>query len=208
VNEASRPQPSRSGSRLQAVLAAALLSGRGAARCTRRARCGRGSAAPGPGPDPLKRFVAWWAGEPELALQQHYVELFDLHKRCGLYLTNYGDGDRRARGQTLLRLKRLYRAAGLPLENCELPDYLPVMLEFAASAPDRRGTIVLREHRVALELLRSSLRERATPYADLLDAVCLALGEPSVADRARTSSWAPPAHRPSSWGWSRWPRRR
>jgi nitrate reductase delta subunit len=85
----------------------------------------------------------------------------------------------------LLRLKRLYRAAGLPLEGSELPDYLPVMLEFAAAAPQGRGEIVLREHRAALELVRRSLHERGTPYADLVEAVCLTVGEPSAADRAR-----------------------
>lgn len=133
----------------------------------------------------LRRFCEWWLAEEPLALQQRYVETFDLAKRCGLYMTFVGEGDRRQRGASLLRLKRLYRAAGLPLEGSELPDFLPVMLEFAAAAPDRRGEIVLREHRAALELLREALRERGSPYASVLDAVCQALGEVSAADRAR-----------------------
>jgi nitrate reductase delta subunit len=133
----------------------------------------------------VRRFGAWWAAGDPLTLQQHYVETFDLDKRCGLYLTFYGEGDRRARGTALLRLKRLYRSAGLPLEGSELPDFLPVMLEFAADAPHRRGEIVLREHRAALELLRESLEQRGTPYADVLNAVCLTVGEASAADRAR-----------------------
>jgi nitrate reductase delta subunit len=133
----------------------------------------------------LQRFCAWWGHEDQLALQQHYVQTFDLDKRCGLYLTFYGEGDRRERGTALLRLKRLYRAAGLPLEGSELPDYLPVMLEFAAAAPSGQGTIVLREHRAALELVRLSLRERQTPYAEVLEGVCHTLGEISAADRAR-----------------------
>jgi nitrate reductase delta subunit len=137
------------------------------------------------GAEPLESFLDWWTGQEPLALQQHYVETFDLHKRSGLYVTFYGDGDRRERGPALLRLKRLYRAAGLPLETSELPDYLPVMLEFASDAPDGRGEIVLREHRAAIELIRHSLHERATPYALVLDAICLTLGEPSAADRAR-----------------------
>jgi len=133
----------------------------------------------------LERFCDWWCGCDPLVLQQDYVETFDLEKRCGLYLTFYGEGDRRERGMALLRLRKLYRAAGLPQEDGELPDFLAVMLEFAASAPAGRGELVLREHRPALELVRASLRERSTPYADVLDAVCTALGEPSAADRAR-----------------------
>jgi nitrate reductase delta subunit len=143
-----------------------------------------------PGAGALGRFCEWWTVADPLAVQQHYVETFDLDKRCGLYLTFYGEGDRRARGTALLRLKRMYRAAGLPLEGSELPDYLPVMLEFAAAAPRSQGEMVLREHRAALELLRRSLRERATPYAHVLDAVCLTVGEPSAADRARAIALA------------------
>jgi nitrate reductase delta subunit len=133
----------------------------------------------------LDRFCAWWAAIDPIALEQHYVETFDLDKHCGLYLTFFGEGDRRQRGVALLRLKRLYRAAGLPLEGSELPDYLPVMLEFAAASDRGRGALVLREHRAALELLRGSLHERGTPYAQVIDAVCLTVGEPTGADRER-----------------------
>jgi len=133
----------------------------------------------------LARFCEWWQTTERLALEQHYVHTFDLDKRCGLYLTFYGEGERRERGAALLRLKRLYRAAGLPLEGSELPDFLPVMLEFAATVPDRRGEIVLREHRAALELVRLSLHDRGTPYANVVDALCHTLGEISTADRAR-----------------------
>ncbi len=135
--------------------------------------------------DALRRFCDWWSETDPLAVAQHYVETFDLHKRSGLYLTFYGEGDRRERGMALLRLRKLYRAAGLPQEGSELPDYLPVMLEFAAAAPPGHGDVVMREHRAALELVRLSLRERESPYADLLDAVCLTLGDVSAADRAR-----------------------
>ena len=113
------------------------------------------------------------------------METLDLNKRSGLYLTFYGEGDKRERGTALLRLKRMYRAGGLPLQGTELPDYLPVMLEFAAAAPPGYGEVVLREHHAALELVRLSLRERESPYAHLIDAVCLTLGAPSAADRAR-----------------------
>ena len=133
----------------------------------------------------LERFCAWWCTQDGLALAQDYVQTFDLDKRCGLYLTFYGEGDRRERGTSLLRLRRLYRAAGLPQQDGELPDFLPVMLEFAALAPSGRGEVVLREHRAALELVLASLRERESPYADVLEAVSVTLGEPSAADRAR-----------------------
>jgi nitrate reductase molybdenum cofactor assembly chaperone NarJ/NarW len=132
----------------------------------------------------LGEFLDWWSSSDPLELAEHYVETFDLDKRSGLYLTFYGKGDKRERGQALVRLKRMYRASGLPLEGTELPDYLPVMLEFAAAAPAGRGDLVLREHRAALELVRIGLHERDDPYARVLDAVCLTLGEASAADLA------------------------
>lgn len=141
---------------------------------------GAGSAAAA-----LGRFCGWWGAEDPLALAQHYVETFDLDKRSGLYLTFYDQGDKRDRGQALLRLKRLYRASGLPLEGSELPDYLPVMLEFASCAPPGHGEVVLREHRAAIELVHESLRERGTPYHHVVGAVCELAGELTAGDRAR-----------------------
>ena len=131
----------------------------------------------------LERFFAWFVQTSPLELAQHYVQTFDLHKRSALYLTFYSLGDRRDRGLALLRLKQLYRAAGLPQEGSELPDYLPVMLEFAAAAPTGQGELVLREHRAALELVRLSVREQDSPYAHVLDAVCEQLGGLSAGER-------------------------
>lgn len=144
----------------------------------------------------LDRFLDWWLETDPLEVTRHYVETLDLNKRSGLYLTFYSDGDKRQRGAALLRLKQMYRSAGLPLEGSdELPDYLPVMLEFAAAAPDGRGELVLREHRAALELVRLSLRDLGSPYAEVLDAVCLTVGEASPTDRAmvgRLAASGPP----------------
>jgi nitrate reductase molybdenum cofactor assembly chaperone NarJ/NarW len=137
----------------------------------------------GPVAEPLGLFFAWFAQAPPLELAQHYVKTFDLHKRNGLYVTFYSHGDRRERGLVLLRLKKLYRAAGLPPEGPELPDYLPLMLEFAAAATPQHGELVLREHRPALEVIRLSLREQRSPYEHVLDAVCELVGGMSANER-------------------------
>jgi nitrate reductase delta subunit len=154
-------------------LIAARVELAAAARTLRRSRAA----------DALERFFAWWSAAPPLELARDYVQTFDLHKRCALYLTFYSLGDRRDRGLALLRLRKLYRAAGLPQEGSELPDYLPVMLEFAAHAPPGHGELVLSEHRAALELVRLSLREQNSPYAQVLDAVCEQLGGLSAGER-------------------------
>jgi len=138
-----------------------------------------------PQQEALERFCAYWAETTPTALAQTYVETFDLQKRSGLYLSFYLYGDTRQRGMALLRLKRLYRAAGLVLEGPELPDYLPAMLEFAAFAPPGYGETVLTEYRAGLALMQMSLRELDSPYAHLLDALCLGLPAMTLPDQER-----------------------
>jgi nitrate reductase delta subunit len=123
-------------------------------------------------------------------LARAYVETFDLHRRTSLYLTYYVHGDTRKRGMALLHLKRLYAAAGLEPATGELPDYLPLMLEFASLAPDGLGETLLREHRPALELLRRGLDEASSPYARLLEALTSGLPRLSPLDRERVRKLA------------------
>lgn len=123
----------------------------------------------------LALFARYLASGTPFELAQTYVETFDLRKRTSLYLTYYLHGDTRKRGMALLRLKRLYAAGGLEQSNGELPDYLPLVLEFAALAPEGVGETLLREQRPALELLRDGLHESESPYSHLLDAVCAGL---------------------------------
>ena len=121
----------------------------------------------------LAAFLAWLRATPPREVAEHYVETFDLRRRSALYLTYYRHGDTRRRGMALLAFKTAYRAAGLVPAGAELPDYLPVVLDFAAVAPG--GEDLLRRHRADLELLRRALHEAGTPYARLVDAVCAQL---------------------------------
>lgn len=152
----------------------------------------------GEGGPTLAPFWDWWRRTPLADRQAAYVETFDLDRRTSLHLTYYLHGDTRRRGMALLRMKRLYAAAGLPLADGELPDYLPAVLEFAAIAPDGYGETLVREHRLALELLRSRLRELESPWASALDAVCASLPGLGRIDRdrlARLRGEGPPDER-------------
>jgi nitrate reductase delta subunit len=142
----------------------------------------------------LERFVTGWTGS-QTALAARYVQTFDLRRRASLHLTYYAHGDTRERGMALLRLKKLYRAAGLPMDSYELPDHLPVMLAFAALAPPEQGEALLAEHRPAIELLRLSLHDLQSPYAHVLDAIAAGLPALTVTERgevARLAREGPP----------------
>lgn len=119
-----------------------------------------------------------------------YVETFDMRRRCSLHLTYYAYGDTRKRGMALLRFKHAYRQAGIEIDDSELPDYLPMVLEFAATVDHAQGERLLAEHVPVLELLRLSLRDSASPYADLLAAVLATLPPISTADRRRITELA------------------
>ena len=123
-------------------------------------------------------------------LAARYVDTFDLRRRATLELTYYAHGDTRERGMALLRLKKLYRAAGLPLDSAELPDHLAVMLAFAALAPPGHGAAVLAQHRAGIELLRLSLHDLGSPYAHVLDAIAALLPALSVSQRSEVARLA------------------
>jgi nitrate reductase delta subunit len=133
----------------------------------------------------LRDFCRWYERTPAGELQRLYVEAFDFSKHCSLHLTYHVHGDRRQRGMALVRLKDVYRAAGFEPPGTELPDFLPLMCEFAALAPAPAGTALLEEHRVAIELVSAGLRREASPYAPLLEVVVAALGRLSTAKLAR-----------------------
>jgi nitrate reductase molybdenum cofactor assembly chaperone NarJ/NarW len=113
---------------------------------------------------------------------QQYVDTFDHTRRRSLHLTYYRHGDTRARGMALLALKRAYRQAGHEPPEAELPDFLPLILEFAALAPEP-GHRILLQCRAGLELLRQALHEHSTPYAGVLDTLCGRLPEPARHER-------------------------
>ncbi|WP_433386075.1 nitrate reductase molybdenum cofactor assembly chaperone [Micromonospora sp. KLBMP9576] len=138
----------------------------------------------------ITEFLDRLLARTAIEAQREYVQTFDLRRRSGLYLTYYLHGDTRKRGMALLVLKQRYRAHGLRLTDGELPDLLPVVLEFAATVGPGAGEAPLRQHRQGLELLRAALTESGTPYRLLLDAVCSSLPELTDDDRAAITALA------------------
>ncbi|WP_435737321.1 nitrate reductase molybdenum cofactor assembly chaperone [Cellulosimicrobium sp. PMB13] len=117
-------------------------------------------------------------------LQARYVATFDLKRKCSMYLSYYAAGDTRRRGIALVRFVEAYRAAGwelaarTPAGGPELPDYLPTVLEFSARTTGDDATIaagLLGAHRDGIEVLRAALADAGSPWAPVVEAVCLTL---------------------------------
>lgn len=125
-------------------------------------------------------------------LQHEYVDVFDLSRRHTLHLSYWTDGDTRRRGEVLGRFKTVYREGGFLVDTGgELPDHLPMVLEFAAVVDPVAGTDLLQQYRASIELIRLALLDRGTPYAAALVAVCATLPGDSPADRNGAMALAP-----------------
>ncbi|KKC06596.1 nitrate reductase [Mycobacterium nebraskense] len=140
--------------------------------------------------EPLLHILHEFRTADPLQLAVRYVETFDMRRRASLHLTYYAYGDTRKRGMALLRFKHAYRQAGMQLGDNELPDFLPLVLEFAATIDPLQGERLLGEHVPVLELLRLSLADSGSAYASVLTAILATLPPISTADRRRIADLA------------------
>ena len=103
--------------------------------------------------------------------QERYVFLFDRTRSLSLHLFEHVHGESRDRGQALVDLADKYGEAGLVVEAPELPDFLPLFLEFLSqlSLSDARETLGQTAH--ILNALGERLGKRQSPYAALFDAL-------------------------------------
>lgn len=88
---------------------------------------------------PLLVFLKSASEMPLNKLQEHYVEIFDMRRKCSLFLTSWTHGDTRNRGMALVYFIEIYKRCGLVLSPEELPDHLAVVLEFAALENPHEG---------------------------------------------------------------------
>jgi nitrate reductase delta subunit len=142
----------------------------------------------------LHTFLGHVARTDRQELAQHYSDVFELSRKQTLYLSYWSAGDTRRRGEVLAAFKQRYRDCDYVVDlRGELPDYLPIVLEFAALADPTGGPELLADNRAALELIRFALLDKASPYSDVLTAVCATIPGPAPRDRAEALSMAAPA---------------
>lgn len=135
-------------------------------------------------------------GDP-LETEAAYVDLFDRGRSTSLHLFEHVYGDSRDRGPAMVDLARTYEQAGLLLGPGELPDYLPVVLEFASTRPPAEGRAFLGEMAHILNALFNTLERRQSGYAGVLGALLDLAGEPArpvpaVPEESLDASWDEP----------------
>lgn len=103
-----------------------------------------------------------------ISLQEHYVETFDRGRSHSLHLFEHVHGESRDRGQAMVDLRDRYVAAGLDPASNELPDYLPLFLEYCSTLPRDEALAELAEPGTIIATLADRLESRGSDYAGLL----------------------------------------
>ena len=104
-------------------------------------------------------------------LQERYVSLFDRSRSLSLNLFEHVHGESRDRGSAMVDLVETYRKAGFEPVSSELPDHLPVLLEFLAHQPVAEAREILADAAHILEALRVRLTRRESDYAAVFAAL-------------------------------------
>ncbi len=116
----------------------------------------------------LAPLIERLAHDDLLDSQEAYVVLFDRGRALSLHLFEHVHGESRDRGQAMVDLRDRYEALGLEIEAKELPDYLPLFLEYLSVLPPAQAAEELAQPGVIISALALRLEEKDTSYAALM----------------------------------------
>jgi nitrate reductase delta subunit len=119
----------------------------------------------------ISKFMTNLAELDILDVQERYVSLFDRNRSLSLHLYEHVHGESRDRGQAMVQLAELYHLHGLEISAHELPDYLPLFLEFLSLLPAKAAASLLSEAVHVVAALRAKLAQRSSTYAAVLAAI-------------------------------------
>lgn len=114
---------------------------------------------------------------PALETEVAYVELFDRGRATSLHLFEHVHGDSRDRGPAMIDLAQTYEKAGMFLAEGEMPDFVPVLLEFTSTQPPREAREFLAEMAHIFNAIFAALQQRGSAYASVLGALLELAGE-------------------------------
>ena len=113
-------------------------------------------------------------------LQEEYCSTFDRGRSHCLHLFEHIHGESRDRGQAMVNLADAYEAKGFFIDQAELPDYIPMFLEFLSLCPQNEAVALLGEPIDIMATIGTRLKKRDSSYAVLFEAlVALSRVKPS-----------------------------
>ena len=121
-----------------------------------------------------------YRGADLLDSQEHYVALFDRGRFLSLHIFEHVHGESRDRGQAMVNLLQMYEAHGFEMSTHELPDYIPLFLEFLSQQEQQEAAQLLCDAMPVLSLLGARLTERGSHFGVIFDALAGFAGEPEA----------------------------
>jgi len=145
----------------------------------------------------IEKLITHFDQTDAFLLEARYLETFDRGRSTSLHLFEHVHGDSRARGPAMVDLVKTYEEAGLLITEGELPDFLPVALEFASTQPADKAREFLAEIAHILNRICNALSRRGSEYACILAALLALAGEDVTAvdipaEPALDDSWEEP----------------
>ncbi len=119
-----------------------------------------------------------YRGADLLDLQEHYVALFDRGRYVSLHIFEHVHGESRDRGQAMVNLLQMYESHGFEMSTHELPDYIPLFLEFLSQQEPAEAVKLLQDAMPVLSLLGARLAERGSKFKAIFDSLEGLAGEP------------------------------
>jgi nitrate reductase delta subunit len=119
----------------------------------------------------LLSFMDELSASELLEAQEQYVELFDRGRAHCLHLFEHVHGESRFRGQAMIDLAERYASKGLAIGTGELPDYLPLMLEFVSVTGADEGLELLEQAAPVIATIGEKLKRQKSGYASVMNAI-------------------------------------
>jgi len=117
-----------------------------------------------------------------LHLQEHYTQVFDMNPGTCLNLTYHSIGDTEERGRTLAQMDQIYLNAGFERTSAELPDYLPLVLEFLAQCPQAEGIDLVWGQMDGVKTIAANFDNPDSPYRLLFEMLTELVGSVNIKD--------------------------
>lgn len=127
----------------------------------------------------LDQFLQYCQAKDLLEIQEQYVFLFDQNRTLSLHLFEHIHGESRDRGQAMVDLLEMYKAHGVEINKNELPDYLPLFLEFLSILPSEESFGLLKDAMPIIKEIAKNLAECGSEYALIFNCL-LFLGNESM----------------------------
>jgi len=119
----------------------------------------------------IETFLNTQNAQDLMSVQEEYVETFDRGRAHCLHIFEHIHGESRDRGQAMVNLSETYAEKGLHIDSGELPDYLPLFMEYLSRCDFKEASGLLGEAINVIAMVGAKLKKSKSPYADVFDSI-------------------------------------